>query len=113
MATPATTERKAPARRRAPKAEHLSMPYPDLPGIDHPHFWVAHYLARLAEIVALDHLRYKMHSKLDEVTSSGLSVGCCNLFIELTKSAQYARDDGMLLYAWPGTKLFTNPEARH
>lgn len=113
MATTATTERKASTRRRTPKPEHLCMPYPDLPGVDHPHFWVAHYLARLAEIIALDHLRYKMHSKLDDVTSSGLSVGCCNLFIELTKSAQNARDDGMLLYAWPGTKLFTNPEARH
>ena len=113
MATPATKARKASTRRRTPKAEHLSMPYPDLPGVDHPHFWIAHYLARLAEIIALDHLRYKMHSKLDDVTSSALSVGCCNLFIELTKSAQYARDEGLLLYAWPGTKLFTNPEARH
>ena len=113
MTTPATTERKAPARRRPPKAEYLSMPYPALPGSDHPHFWIASYLARLAEFIALEHLRKKVSSRLDDITSNSLLSAGTQLYIEFCKDIKYVRDDGLLLYAWPGTKLFTNPEARH
>ncbi len=113
MATPATTERKAPTRRRAPKAEHLSMAHPDLPGVEHPHFWLAAYLADLAERVAIEHLQKKLRFKVDKLTNLGLH-GADSLYRDtIRRSAQYVRNNGLLLYAWPGTKLFTNPEARH
>ena len=113
MSTTATTERKAPTRRRAPKAEHLSMAHPDLPPKEHPHFWVAAYLADLAERVAIDHLQKKMYSKVDSVTNRALSGAYTLYYCSLLQSAQHVLDHGLLLYAWPGTKLFTNPEARH
>lgn len=113
MATPATTERKNPARRRPPKAEHLSMAHPDLPDVGHPHFWLAAYLADLAERVAIEHLQKKMRFKVDSLTNLGLH-GADSLYrYNIHQSAQYVRDHGLLLYAWPGTKLFTTPEARH
>ncbi|MEN2430907.1 hypothetical protein [Comamonas sp. F1-6] len=113
MATPATTERKAPARRRAPKGEHLSMAHPDLPDTSHPHFWLAAYLADLAEKVAIEHLRKKICMKVDSLTHLALNGADTLYYCNIHKSAQYVRDHGLLLYAWPGTKLFTNPEARH
>ena len=113
MSTTATTERKAPARRRAPKAEHLSMAYPDLPHIDHPHFWLAAYLADLAERVAIEHLQIKMCFKVDRLTNRALHAADTLYHCDLLRSARHVRDAGLLLYAWPGTKLFTNPEARH
>ncbi|MEN2387974.1 hypothetical protein [Comamonas sp. A7-5] len=112
MATSATTERKAPARRSAPKAEHLSMQYPELTSSDHPHFWVAAYLRDLANYVALHHLNLKLR-KLDKVTAYALFSSEQRLTDEVNNSLRSARKDGLLLYAWPGTKLFTNPEARH
>lgn len=113
MATPATTERKAPTRRRAPKAEHLSMTYPRPCSAFHPHFWIASYLADLAERVAMEHLRHKIHSKVDNVTQMALCRSDTHYFHSMNESVRHVRDHGLLLYAWPGTKLFTNPEARH
>ncbi len=112
METAATTERKAPARRRAPKAEHLSMAHPDLPGVEHPHFWLAAYLAKHAERVVIEHLEKKM-SKPGKTTLHALWTAIGHLIQEERKTAEYLCRDGLLLYAWPGTKLFTNPEARH
>ena len=112
MATPANTERKAPARRRAPKAEHLSMAHPDLPGVEHPHFWLAAYLAKHAERVAIEHLEKKM-SKPGKTTLHALWTAIGHLIQEERKTAEYLCKDGLLLYAWPGTKLFTNHQARH
>ena len=113
MATPATTERKAPLVNAPPKAEHLSMAHPDLPDTSHPHFWLAAYLADLAERVAIEHLQKKMRFKVDSLTNLGLH-GADTLYRDtIRQSAQYVRNNGLLLYAWPGTKLFTNPEARH
>ena len=113
MSTTATTERKAPTRRRAPKAEHLSMAYHRPCSPLHPHFWVASYLADLAERVAMEHLRHKIFSKVDSVTRMALSRSDVHYFVSIDESAQHVRDHGLLLYAWPGTKLLTNPEARH
>ena len=112
MATAAATERKAPARRRPPKAEHLSMQYPELTSSDHPHFWVAAYLRDLANLVALHHLNLKLR-KLDKVTNLALCSSEQRLTDEANNSLRSAQKDGLLLYAWPETKLFTNPEARH
>lgn len=89
------------------------MQYPDLPSGDRHHFWVAAYLRDLAEIVALHHLTLKLHEKLDEVTKLALISSGQRLTDEANNSLRNARSDGLLLYAWPGTKLFTNPEARH
>ena len=113
MATATTSERKAPARRRAPKAEHLSMAYPDLPPASHPHYWVSTYLIYLAERIALEHLRLRMREKLDPVTLAATYASDYFFCREINDRLEYARDHGLLLYAWPGTKLFTNPEARH
>lgn len=113
MSTTATTERKAPTRRRAPKAEHLSMQFPELTSGDHPHFWVAAYLRDLANLVALQHLSLKLYGKLDKVTNLALCGSEQRLTDEVNNSLRSARHDGLLLYAWPGTKLFTNQQARH
>jgi len=113
MSTTAPTERKAPTRQRAPKAEHLSMAHPDLPHTEHPHFWVATYLADLAEQVALEHLRRKIRPKVDKLTFDALWTSDTFYFVRINQSAEFVRKEGLLLYAWPGTKLFTNPEARH
>lgn len=113
MATPATTERKAPTRHRTPKTEHLSMAYPAFPSIRDPLFWVASYLADLTEMVALEHLRQRIRPQLDNVTARGLH-GAEHLYgNHLHSSAESIRNKGLLLYAWPGTKLFTNHPARY
>ena len=108
MATTTTTERKPSTRR--PKAEHLSMCHPAL---DHPHVWVAAYLANLAERVAMEHLRKKVYEKIDVVTQLALHQSDTEYHYRIHQNSERVRDKGLLLYAWPGTKLFTNPEARH
>lgn len=114
MAHTTATERKSPPRARRPKAEHLGMPYPDLPHTSHPHFWVAAYLINLAEAVALEHLWCKSGFKLDRVTERALITASNHLLSDRAqKNLEYARDDGLLLYAWPGTTLFTPTTARH
>lgn len=114
MAHTTATERKSPPRTRRPKAEHLGMPYPDLPHTRHPHFWVAAYLIALTKVAALDHLRHKSSLKLDRVTEHALITASNHLLSDRAqKNLEYARDDGLLLYAWPGTTLFTPTTARH
>lgn len=113
MATPATTERKAIADSSCPRPEHLSMAYPAFPSIKDPLFWVASYLADLAERVALEHLRQRIRPQLDNVTVRGL-LGADHLYQQaLHESVERIREKGLLLYAWPGTKSFTHLPARY
>ena len=89
------------------------MQYPDLSSGDHLHFWVAAYLRDLTELVALRHLTLQLYEKLDEVTQLALISAEQRMTDEANNSLRNARSDGLLLYAWPGTKLFTNHPARH
>ncbi len=113
MAIPISIERKAPTRSRRPKAEHLSMAHPTLPSVNHPHFWVAAHLRNLAERVALEHLRDTMYIKLDDITAHAMYAADHLMEHKIERSTQHVHRAGQLLYAWPGTKLFTNPQARH
>ncbi len=101
-----------PPRRppRKPKAEHLSMPYPKSPGTHHPAFWLAAYFRDLAETAALDQLCKRSHAKrgpgTDNVTQLALYGARTKQTDETSASAARTRDDGMLLYAWSGTRYF-------
>lgn len=89
------------------------MAYPAFPPILDPLFWVASYLAGLAEMVALEHLRQRIRPQLDNVTVRGLH-GADHLYAQtLRESAERIRQKGLLLYAWPGTKLFIHLPARY
>lgn len=113
MAAPATTEQKSPLADTPKKAEHLSMAYPAFPPIKDPFFWVASYLADLAEKVALEHLRQRIRPQLDNVTIRGL-FGADHLYQQaLNECVERIREKGLLLYAWSGTKSFTHLPARY
>lgn len=105
-----TRPQQRPRQPRKPQAEHLSMAYPKSPGSSHPAFWLAAYLRDLAETTALQQLCKDSHSSqgpgTDRVSQLAL-YGALNKQRDETRvSAAHTRDDGMLLYAWPGTKFF-------
>lgn len=101
-----------PPRRpfRKPKAEHLCMAFPRLPGPDNKNFWLAAYLIDLAHCVALEGLATKLEAigdpKSDQVTRSATYMAATLTQEKARKSAKYTQEDGMLLYAWPGTTFF-------
>ncbi|MCO5338277.1 hypothetical protein [Delftia tsuruhatensis] len=107
-----------PPRRppRQPKAEHLCMAYPVAPEIEHKSYWLAVYLQDLAEYAAMDALAAKFNAfkgiKTDRITQLA-SYSATNLLQEkLWGSARYTQEEGLLLYAWPGTTYFDQPTAR-
>lgn len=101
-----------PPRRppRKPKAEHLCMAFPRLPDPDNKNFWLAAYLIDLAHCVALEGLATKMNAigglKSDQVTRSATYMAATLTREKARNSAKYTQEDGMLLYAWPGTTFF-------
>lgn len=93
------------------------MDYPNLPATESKSFWLAVYLQDLAEYAAMKALAEKFNSfkgrKTDLVTQFA-SYSAMNLLQEkLRGSARYTKEEGLLLYAWPGTSYFDKPTARH
>lgn len=100
---------------RKPKAEHLSIPYPDLPEAPCKGFWLASYFQNLAEFIALSKIIEDFHKKCshDEVSSLALHGASLNAQYHLNKAAEHTRASGMILYAWPNSTYFDKPTARH
>lgn len=102
----------APSRRpfRKPKAEHLCMAYPKLPDTCHKSFWLAAYLQDLAEHAAMKELAAQFNTpkghKTDHVTQLAAYNATVLIQAKLKETLKYAKDDGMLLFAWPGTTFF-------
>ena len=101
-----STAAQRPRQPRKPKAEHLCMTYPDWPYSNHPHYWLAVYLRGLAEQAAMRALYMRLHTKTDHITEHAACRALTELESKTEISAKYTLDDGLLLYAWPGTKFF-------
>lgn len=103
----------APSRRpfRKPKPEHLCMLYPDWIETSHPDFWLAAFLVDLTEHAALTALYYEINTpkgpKVDRITEMAINSASVHHTRRIAESAEYTRDAGQLLYAWPGTKFFS------
>ena len=106
MATAAVSRRPF----RKPKPEHLCMVYPKLPDTCHKSFWLAAYLQDLAKHAAIKELAANFNShkgqKTDHVTHLAAHTAANLLLEKLRDTAKYTKEDGMLLYAWPGTTFF-------
>lgn len=107
---------KRPRQPRKPKAEHLCMTFPDWIETTHPGFWLAAFLIDLTEQLALTTLFYAVNTpkgpKVERITEMAINSAATHFASRIVQSAEYTRDDGMLLYAWPGTKFFdgTKPQ---
>ncbi|PZO17657.1 MAG: hypothetical protein DCF26_09520 [Burkholderiales bacterium] len=96
----ASTTPKRRQRAQAPA-------YPDLLGTDDPRFWLACYLRDCAEQDALEALLQSVgckHHWAGTPLVNALSEALWKKSDQVRTSAEYIQSDGMLPYAWAGTK---------
>ena len=101
----ASTTRRA---TRAPKAF-----YPATLDSVHPKFWLAAFLRDCAELEALTAHYESAGRKADWLTTplvNALSEATWKKRDETVKSAIYTKDDGLLPYAWQGTRALEMSE---
>jgi len=100
-----TATAKKPARAKAP-AVH----YPNLPITDPAGPWdLAWYLRKVAELEALIQAKEETSTK---ILYMALADAVHNHRKEITETLGYVIQDGMLLFAFPGTTALTQEVAR-
>lgn len=106
-----------PRQLRKPKAEYLCMAYPEHPATTNPAYWLAAYLRDLAHHAALQALEKRSFGRkgpgTDPITQLAITSAVLTQHDELKKMAKLTKESGLLLYAWPGTSFFNQPDAAH
>lgn len=105
---------RPPARAKLP---HQELPRPHLgPYVqtDGP-FWLAAYMISTGDWLALvRHIETSTkRADVDAVTNHALRMSEILLREDMERQLKNAKATGMLLYAWPGTTYFDQPQTAH
>lgn len=93
---------------RKAKAEHLGIPFPETP---HDHdtskgrFWIAAYFRYAARENAIEGL-IQQKSRRDGITTDALHFAAVLIHERASEALSHALKEGLLLFAWSGTRYF-------